>query len=101
MIQMPPKAFRLPNQSLKVFSYSASCLCNGLFDSCINLKTVTFEQGSGPELSFYNEGSWSNGMFVNTKITKLDLPERITSFGNASLNCSTLRTLIIRRDTPP
>lgn len=74
---------------------------NGLFDSCINLKTVTFEQGSGPELSFYNEGSWSNGMFVNTKITKLDLPERITSFGNASLNCSTLRTLIIRRDTPP
>lgn len=74
---------------------------NGLFEDCINLETVTFEQGPGPELSFYNEGSWSDGMFVNTKITKLDLPERITNLGNASLNCDTLRTLIIRRNTPP
>lgn len=74
---------------------------NSLFNNCSNLETVIFEQGSGPELAFYNEGSWGDGMFVNTKITKLDLPERITNFGNASLNCSTLRTLIIRRNTPP
>ena len=62
---------------------------------------VTFEPGDGPDITFRGEGGWDGGWFAGTKITTLDLPARVVSFGNASLNCSTLRTLIIRKTTVP
>ena len=89
--------------SITAFTVKNICGMNGssFFYGCSNLETVTFEQGSGPDIYFQNEGGWSGGVFKNTKITTLDLPERIVSFGNASMNCSTLRTLIIRKTTVP
>lgn len=88
-----------------IVSFTVKNICemkgNSFFSGCSNLETVIFEQGSGPNIEFLNEGGWGDGVFVNTKITTLDLPERIVGFGNASMNCSTLRTLIIRKTTVP
>ncbi len=89
--------------SITSFTIKNICRVEGaaMFLGCSNLEEVIFEQGSGPDIIFSAEGSWGSGWFVGTKITKLDLPERVVSFGNASLNCSTLRTLIIRKTTVP
>lgn len=89
--------------SITSFTIKSKCAIDGasLFSGCTNLETVTFEPGDGPDIIFGDEGSWSDGAFVNTKITILDFPERLTYLGNASLNCSTLRTLIIRKTTVP
>ena len=89
--------------SITSFTIKNICRVEGaaMFLGCSNLEEVIFEQGSGPDIIFVGESSWSGGWFVGTKITKLDLPERVVSFGNASLNCSTLRTLIIRKTTVP
>lgn len=89
--------------SITSFTIKSKCAVDGasLFSGCTNLETVTFEPGDGPAISFNNESSWSDGAFVNTKITTLDFPERLSTLGNASLNCSTLRTLIIRKTTVP
>ena len=89
--------------SITSFTIKSKCAVEGasFFNGCTNLETVTFEPGDGPDIIFNNESSYSAGAFVNTKITTLDFPERLSTLGNASLNCSTLRTLIIRKTTVP
>ena len=89
--------------SITSFTIKNICEINGraIFRDCTNLEEVIFEQGNGPDIYFQSESGWDGGMFVNTKITKLDIPERITYFGSASMHCSTLRTLIIRKTTVP
>jgi hypothetical protein len=89
--------------SITSFTIKAKCEINGgsVFWGCSNLESIIFEQGSGPNIEFSDEGGWEDGFICGTKVTTLDIPERVTYFGNASMNCSTLRTLIIRKTTVP
>lgn len=89
--------------SITSFTIKNTCGIAGssIFMGCTNLEEVIFEQGDGPDIYFSTEGGWNGGFIVDTKVTKLDIPERVTFFGNASMNCSTLRTLIIRKTTVP
>lgn len=89
--------------SITSFTIKAKCEINGgsVFWGCSNLESIVFEQGSGPNIEFSNESGWGDGFVCGTKVTTLDIPERVTYFGNASMNCSTLRTLIIRKTTVP
>lgn len=89
--------------SITSITIKAKCEIYGdsVFWGCSNLETVIFEQGSGPDIEFTSESSWGGGFVCGTKVTTLDIPERVVGFGNASMNCSTLRTLIIRKTTVP
>lgn len=89
--------------SITSITVKAKCEIDGnsVFWGCSNLETVIFEQGSGPDIDFNSEDGWDGGFVCGTKVTTLDIPERVVNFGAASMNCSTLRTLIIRKTTVP